>query len=448
MPSKKRSIIYLNKQNSHKGDVSNEKIKPKSSLQITPSTRYGSLIRINRNSRGEKLTSQMPSENINTDSGFASVEKRQEKTLINDNHTIPYDISIVAGVFSFKLHQKVREIDQEDNAERTKLQTLLNITITQPSMLITRKLYEYNVKYSIFNLMVKLGEDGSPGGSEMLFETERGNVNPAGIAPPLLSVTFQNSISKKVNVSCCIGRPIKTHICQSTLYKLCNIKNQLNSIFIENKECVVEKVYKPVVRGTTIRMIRNTLFDTDSICLSLDEFQFECIHKKQYGVKFRINKVILKVDNFEHPESLSGHFKIESLFVQTIKHALLHPLSIKCDIQLKQEQWHKFPVVNCKVETNVAQIDLSPEHILNLTEIQKIMLDTFNECFSGSGIDVLNKSESQADVNQGNKLTFALPKVQRKLKSVHKDEYFQDDLRFVCFNNAHYYMIRFTFMSN
>lgn len=443
--------------------------RPKSTTQILQNN---SPLNCNTDSKSRICS---PSEHQLTDSGFESLEyskgrKVKAKSLSSvaashrssaDAKTIPFDMSFVCGIFSFKLYhfevrfnfirQEIRLITQflihpqhneesrtnndSDTEPANKRRPLFSATLFQPNVLISQSVLEKTTQLSLFNLNFKLGSELSMDKDtlsefdDVLFETRAGDLSLFGIPPPLIQFREHILSTGERNIDLHIKRPMLVRFSSRTLDKMLAIRKVLEQFTASTdyqRQCIAPV---PITTSNKIKIIQNYVLGAHQMNLSVAQTDVDCSCPGEYSLKFGLTKFCGRMEFSDHPQRLSFRANVYSLVVNTGRFIMINPLTLDVTGSLTKENWKRTPLVALNVQSTCIDVSIGPENIVNLLRAR----DAFSECLERANADLIADAERWLQRDEQllgceGVMHIPMPKGS-KIRAVATEEHYQDDLR-------------------
>ena len=358
---------------------------------------------------------------------------------------LPRTMSFVAGVFLFKIF-KTYEMDpathEDDFDEPEKDKPLINLTISQPSFMITQNINDSIVSFSIFNLSIALpvmadtiqsmpNTNLFPGN---IVETMPGSLTSTGIPPSLMTYKCHLTKQKMREIDIVLAKPLVITISERNISGIC--KNLMTIYNAVHTKCCATCLHEaPVVRKSKIMLMKQYTLNADRLSFKCHNIAFILTDHFEYQCKLVFNDLKINLKYLSRPEKCAVKYSLGAVYFRTKNKIFLHPVALNGSIDFISEPWHRLPLINAIVKFNVIQIDFGIYAILQLRHALldfDIILKYVREellCFQQLH---LHSSLHQDTVKSKRLMEFKCPKLSsfiRNNKSLKREEFYQDDLR-------------------
>lgn len=377
----------------------------------------------------------------------SSLPERLADTPHLKQRQLPRTMSFVAGVFLFKIF-KTYEMDavqhEIDLDEPKKDKPLINLTVSQPSFMITQNINDSVVSFSIFNLSIALpvipdtaqsmpNTNLFPGN---IVETMPGSLTSTGIPPSLMTYKCYLTKQNMREIDIVLAKPLVITISERNISGICkNLMTIYNAV--HTKCCITCLDEAPVVRKSKIMLMKQYTLNADRFSLKCHNIAFILTDHFEYQCKLVFNDLKINLKYLSRPEKCSVKYSLGAVYFRTKNKIFLHPVAFHGSIDFISEPWHRLPLINAIVKFNVIQIDLGIYAILQLRHALRdcdiIMKYIREELLSFQQLH-LHTPQHQDTVKSKSLMEHKYPKLSSFIqnnKSLKREEFYQDDLRYL-----------------
>ncbi|GAB0097730.1 vacuolar protein sorting-associated protein 13B [Sergentomyia squamirostris] len=361
------------------------------------------------------------------DSGFesidiekkSSVEGNQERFL--KEAEVPYDISFVGGVFTVNLYH------HESCLQAT-------LCIFQPNLFLTQGVYEKTTQMSVFDMNVILsnipGKDQEKT-EDVILSTSKGELNPMGIASPILRVKLHRSIANQSNLDIQLGRHMKITTSDQTLRIVFEWKRILEQTIpgdlVRDREAE-SSVRKP---ANIIKNVQMSILGCEHLTLKLDHMEI-VTKTDDRQVKMILRDFNTNVGMLERPLGAQIDVTLGLLAVITHQYTFIHPTSITLSGSIVRESWQKTPLCTFRVSSKYLHVDIGPETLLTFQAIHTSILRLCYEFGALSRESLKGFEEESCEKSQEpsqHLIPIKIPKMKDSEDTKVHEEHYSDDLR-------------------
>ncbi|TMW41129.1 hypothetical protein DOY81_013790, partial [Sarcophaga bullata] len=341
---------------------------------------------------------------------------------------LPRTMSFVAGVFLFKIfktHEMDPEIHELELDEPEKDKPLINVTISQPSFMITQNINDSVVSFSIFNLSIALpnmadAKQSMPNTNLFpgnIVDTMPGSLTSTGIPPSLMTYKCHLTKQKMREIDIVLAKPLVITISERNISGICrNLMTIYNAV--HTKCCVTCSPEAPVFRKSKIMLMKQHTLNADRFSFKCHNIAFILTDHFEYQCKLVFNDLKINLKYLSRPEKCSVKYSLGAVYFRTKNKIFLHPVSLNGSIDFISEPWHRLPLINAIVKFNVIQIDFGIYAILQLRHALRdidIILTPTSGCCQSKRLMELKCPKLSSFI--------------RNNKSLKREEFYQDDLR-------------------
>lgn len=403
------------------------------------------------------------------------------KSIGGGQKTVPYDVSFVGGVFTFKLfHHKVSpnpntcpkfelkiySFQQNKVADVKPLQQrfpLFAVSLYQPNLFVSQSVLERVTQLSLFDLNITLGAATVVKGdddfftdidtefNDVFFQTRAGNPSLNGIPAPLLHCRQQVAANGELCIRVQCQRRVRLRVTTGTLEKLLAIRKVVVQFSGPKlfRPVAAAAAAAPILTSKKLKIIQNAMLGAQKLFVSIDnvycDFSSDAgsggvVEPFNVGVSF--DNVTCGVDILQHPHRAQFTWTIRSFRLNTGRHVVVSPLSAQVAVSLTKEIWKRDLLVSCSVRANCIDISVTPHSILDLQSAQRTVADWTERFMATEFDDGIGYEDGGAIIDtslqwwrDGKRLRPSLvqiPTPHHFSATGHtnaKDEHYQDDLR-------------------
>lgn len=311
---------------------------------------------------------------LNSDSGvFTTVEKIKQNV---EHKATPSTLTFVSGIFSIRVFQCRRVPISKDSAQIQEiLDPLIAIKINQPSLILSKTFYEEIFQVCVFNIGINVGNlneeehrvstidptlDSAATNKFplILIETRKATLDHSGIPAPLITFKRHTNKIKKVDLSLLIQKPIFITISQRIMKDLMAVTFIIAKPFLQNVSESSPVTETPILRGSKIQLMKKLLLNADSINVKLTSISLKFVNKSLYNILLVATDLNSNCKFNEQQDKFITKISIGAFHIRSSGKMVLHPVNLKSNVELIQEQWQQMPLCIANVKFNVFQVGL------------------------------------------------------------------------------------------
>ncbi|XP_061387162.1 intermembrane lipid transfer protein VPS13B [Musca vetustissima] len=375
-------------------------------------------------------------------------------SIISNKRNLPKSISLLAGVFTFKIYDSTTSSHEDNLAVENNEgigKPLMSMTISQPSFMITQNIYDSVVNFSVFNVKLFLPQiqncNWRPQTSftsptspveqfcEAIIDTKPGELSSTGIPPALLTYKASQTKLKMLEIDIDLSKPLVLTLSQSYIEEMCkNLMIIYNSIHSQQTPQTTTCQQQPIHRLSKIMLMKANTLNADRLNIKCNNIALKLTNHLDYETNLNLNELKINLKYLTRPEKCSIKYSLAAVYLRTNRKIFLHPMSLKGSIDFVSEPWNRLPLVNVICKFNVIQIELG-------VSILQQMQQALNDLSSIAGYAQKQLQQFQAlnlhddfgyHVNRQILRQLKYPKVNsfvKSNKSLKREEFYQDDLR-------------------
>ncbi|XP_058985596.1 intermembrane lipid transfer protein VPS13B-like [Musca domestica] len=374
-------------------------------------------------------------------------------TVIGNKRNLPKSISLLAGVFTFKIYDSSRtqeghELSLENNEPLGK--PLMSMTISQPSFMVAQNIYDSVVNFSVFNLKLFLpqihncnwssGNFASPSPPveqfcEAIIDTKPGELSSTGIPPALLTYKASQTKLKMLEIDIDLSKPLVITLSQSYIEEMCkNLMIIYNCIHTNTATTLCNFQQGPVHRLSKIMLMKTNTLNADRLNIKCNNIGLKLTNHTDYETNLNLNELKVNLKYLTRPEKCSVKYSLAAVYLRTNRKIFLHPMSLRGSIDFVSEPWNRLPLINVICKFNVIQIDLG---VSILKQMQQALTDLSSIAAYAQKqlqhFQALNLHENYGrEINRQVLRQLKYPNINsfiKNNKSLKREEFYQDDLR-------------------
>lgn len=366
-----------------------------------------------------------------------------------NKRNLPKSISLLAGVFLFRIFDSSRRTLPENDENDTAGQPLMSFSISQPSFMITQNIYDSVVNFSIFNLSIFLPQIKAPTCdsdlycapsnklfSEAIIDTMPGELASTGIPPALLTYKVHQTKLKMREIDIDLSKPLVINLSESYIEEMCKnlmiIYNSVRTTASSGSKCSQE----PVNRKSKIMLMKANALNADRLNFKCNNIVLKLTNSDASECQMTLNDFKINLKFLTRPEKCSVKYSLAAVYVRTNRQIFVHPIALKGSVDFISELWNRLPLINVICKFNVIQVDLGIS-ILKQLQQASLALATISSFVQTEWLrfQTLHLHRSNEDgVNRQRLRQMKYPTISSFIKtnkSLKREEFYQDDLRYV-----------------